>query len=242
MGLSFQWYIKAFLFIGTVLLICIFPLFLFFFLTLFIYLFITCKYTLAVFRHSRRGRQISLQMVVSHHVVAGIWTLDLRKSSRVLLPTEPSHQPMGFLKNGIIYVIYDFDFWVFLFWFFCFVWDTFSLCSPGLPGTHCVVHSGLEHLDLSVSARELRLLSTCHHASLSAWSIYLSFFFFFFLVFWDRVSLCSSGCPGAHSVDQAGLELRNPPASASASRVLGLKACATTAGWEPCWRVVKYVT
>jgi hypothetical protein len=56
-------------------------------------LFIICKYTVAVFRHSRRGSQISLQMVVSHHVVAGIWTLDLRKSSRVLLPTEPSHQP-----------------------------------------------------------------------------------------------------------------------------------------------------
>jgi hypothetical protein len=37
-----------------------------------IYLFITCKYTVAVFRHSRRGRQILLQMVVSHHVVAGI--------------------------------------------------------------------------------------------------------------------------------------------------------------------------
>jgi hypothetical protein len=57
------------------------------------YLFIICKYTVAVFRHSRRGRQISLQMVVSHHVVAGIWTPDLWKSSRVLLPTEPSHQP-----------------------------------------------------------------------------------------------------------------------------------------------------
>jgi hypothetical protein len=28
-------------------------------------------------------------MVVSHHAVAGIWTLDLQKSSRVLLPTEP---------------------------------------------------------------------------------------------------------------------------------------------------------
>jgi hypothetical protein len=41
------------------------------------------------------------------------------------------------------------------------------------------------------------------------------------------VSLCSPCCPGTHSVDQAGLELRNPPASAS--RVLGLKACATTA-------------
>ncbi|GAB1298937.1 Protein mono-ADP-ribosyltransferase PARP4 [Apodemus speciosus] len=37
----------------------------------------------------------------------------------------------------------------------------------------------------------------------------------------------SSGCSGSHSVDQAGLELRNPPASAS--QVLGLKACTTTA-------------
>ena len=37
-----------------------------------IYLFIICKYTVAAFRHSRRGRQISLRMVVSHHVVAGI--------------------------------------------------------------------------------------------------------------------------------------------------------------------------
>jgi hypothetical protein len=29
------------------------------------------------------------------------------------------------------------------------------------------------------------------------------------------VSLCISGCPGTHSVDQAGLEHRDPPASAS---------------------------
>jgi hypothetical protein len=43
----------------------------------------------------------------------------------------------------------------------------------------------------------------------------------------DRVSLCSPGCPGTHSVDQAGLELRNLPASAF--QVLGLKVCATTA-------------
>jgi hypothetical protein len=47
-----------------------------------------------------------------------------------------------------------------------------------------------------------------------------------FVCFQDRVSLCSPGCPGTHSVDQAGLELRNPPASAS--WVLGLKACTTT--------------
>ncbi|GAB1300048.1 Mitogen-activated protein kinase 1 [Apodemus speciosus] len=36
------------------------------------------------------------------------------------------------------------------------------------------------------------------------------------------VSLCSPGCPGTHFVDQAGLELRNPPSSAS--QMLGLKA------------------
>jgi hypothetical protein len=37
----------------------------------------------------------------------------------------------------------------------------------------------------------------------------------FGLVFRDRVSLYSSGSPEIHSVDQAGLELRNQPASAS---------------------------
>jgi hypothetical protein len=45
----------------------------------------------------------------------------------------------------------------------------------------------------------------------------------------DRVSLCSPGCPGTHFVDQAGLELRNLPASAS--QMLGLKVGATTA-WQ----------
>jgi hypothetical protein len=51
-----------------------FYFFWFFFIGFFlkVYLFIICKYTVAVFRHSRRGHQISLQMVVSHHVVAGI--------------------------------------------------------------------------------------------------------------------------------------------------------------------------
>jgi hypothetical protein len=47
------------------------------------------------------------------------------------------------------------------------------------------------------------------------------FGFFFFLVclfgfgFLRQDSLCNPDCPGTHSVDQAGLELRNPPASAS---------------------------
>jgi hypothetical protein len=37
-----------------------------------LFIFMIYKYTVAVFRHSRRGSQISLWMVVSHHVVAGI--------------------------------------------------------------------------------------------------------------------------------------------------------------------------
>jgi hypothetical protein len=44
----------------------------------------------------------------------------------------------------------------------------------------------------------------------------------------NRVSLYSLGCPGTHSVDQADLEFRNSPASAS--QVLGLKACVTAPG------------
>jgi hypothetical protein len=59
------------------------------------YLFNVYEYTVAVFRHTRRGRQISLQMVVSHHVVTGNWTQDLWKSTQpVLLTAEPSLQPL----------------------------------------------------------------------------------------------------------------------------------------------------
>ena len=70
-----------------------------------------------------------------------------------------------------------------------------------------------------------------------------SFLFCFVLfVFWDRVSLCSPGCPGAHSVDQAGLKLRNPPASTS--QVLGLKACAILSEkwtWEHTQRTLLFL-
>ena len=43
----------------------------------------------------------------------------------------------------------------------------------------------------------------------------LDFLFVCLFCFQDRVSLYSAGCPGTHSVDQAGIEIRNPPASAS---------------------------
>jgi hypothetical protein len=55
---------------------------------------IICKYTVAVFRHTRRGHQISLQMVMFHHVVAGIWTQDLGKSSQFSLPLSHLSNPL----------------------------------------------------------------------------------------------------------------------------------------------------
>jgi hypothetical protein len=60
------------------------------------------------------------------------------------------------------------------------------------------------------------------------WGFLFLFVCCLFVCFRDRVSLCSPGYPGTHFIDQAGLELRNLPASAS--QVLGLKACATTPG------------
>jgi hypothetical protein len=63
-------------------------------------------------------------------------------------------------------------------------------------------------------------------------------FWVFLVVFWDRVFLYSSGCPRTHFVDQAGLELRNPPASAS--WVLGLKVCVTMPSLYVCFTRVAY--
>ena len=60
--------------------------------------------------------------------------------------------------------------------------------------------------------------------------------FFFGWFFRDGVSLCSPGCPGTHFVDQAGLELRNPPASAP--QVLGLQACTAKPGKRTLSRAV----
>jgi hypothetical protein len=54
---------------------------------------------------------------------------------------------------------------------------------------------------------------------------YFIFYLFIFIFYFRDRALCSPGYPGTHSVDQAGLELRNLPASAF--QVLGLKACAT---------------
>jgi hypothetical protein len=61
--------------------------------------------------------------------------------------------------------------------------------------------------------------------------IYLSIYLFIYLFIFETGFLCSPGCPGTHFVDQAGLEFRNLPASAS--RVLRLKVCAIMPGFFP---------
>jgi hypothetical protein len=59
-------------------------------------------------------------------------------------------------------------------------------------------------------------------------SLTVTSFCLFVCLFFKTGFLCvAPGCPGTHSIAQAGLELRNLPVSAS--QVLELKACATTA-------------
>jgi hypothetical protein len=65
--------------------------------------------------------------------------------------------------------------------------------------------------------------------SFTSFSFFLLFFFFFFFWFFETGFLCVVLAVLELILDQAGLELRNPPASAS--QVLGLKACATTPGF-----------
>jgi hypothetical protein len=117
---------------------------------------------------------------------------------------------------------------------FLFFQDRVSLCSPGCPGTHSVDQASLELRNPPASASQVLGLKACATTARLPVTVlifvlfcFVFCFLFCFILFCfrDRVSLCSLGCPGTHSVDQAGLELRNLPASAS----LGLKACATTA-------------
>jgi hypothetical protein len=101
------------------------------------------------------------------------------------------------------------------------------LCSdPDRLQTHCVAKDNLELLSLSSLSLSVRITGMsyndwlhidslkCHKKSRGT-NLTFGFLFVCFLFFQDRVSLYSPGCPGAHFANQAGLELRNPPASAS---------------------------
>ena len=64
-------------------------------------------FCLCVCLQARRGHQTSLQMIVSHHVVAGNWTQDLWRAGSALNP-EPSLQPHFIIFDDISIQI----FWV----------------------------------------------------------------------------------------------------------------------------------
>ena len=91
--------------------------------------------------------------------------------------------------------------------------DRVSLYSPGCPGTQVVDQAVLELRNLPASASQVLGLKAC--ASMPGETQFFVVVVVFVFVFRDRVSLCSPGCSGTHPVDQAGLKLRNPPASAS---------------------------
>ena len=96
--------------ISTIYWKCFFPLddFSSFFFT---YLFYVYEYTVAVFRHTSSGHRIPLQIVVSHHVVAGNWTQDLWKSSWCSFPLSYLSSP-SFFKYQVTISVWV-HFWVF---------------------------------------------------------------------------------------------------------------------------------
>jgi hypothetical protein len=61
------------------------------------------KYIVAVFRYARRRCQVSLRVVVRHHVVAGIWTQDLQKSSQCSYWLSHLTSPLLFIFNCSVY-------------------------------------------------------------------------------------------------------------------------------------------
>ena len=62
-----------------------------------------CEYTVNLFRHTRRGHQIPLWMVVNHHVVAGSLTWDLWKSSHCSKPLRCLSSPSYFLDWWLVW-------------------------------------------------------------------------------------------------------------------------------------------
>ena len=99
-----------------------------------------------------------------------------------------------------------------------------DVCSCTLPSqfeTQNPAHTN--HKDHMAKYQAATVLFVFLFGCLVGWLVGLVWFF-------ETGFLCSPGRPGTHSVDQAGLQLRNPPTSAS--QVLGLKACTTTPGLQ----------
>lgn len=114
-----------------------------------------------------------------------------------------------------------------------------KLAPPVYPGGNIQDHNYLTTGSVLVSALALLaqpqilgwILPASHEAHhllpyTSTWrtDCKIDFVGFLFVFVFLRLTLCSLRCPGTHYVDGTSLELRDLPAS----RVLGLKLCATT--------------
>jgi hypothetical protein len=136
---------------------------------------------------------------------------------------------------------------LFMEWGYCqsfYIYLQLILCFIGQFEQHLLELCGLQCLEcLLVISCAFRTISFVWGLVLM-WSLAMIWYLKFkkkirkkyILVFRDRVSLYSPGCPGTHSVDQAGLKLRNSPASDS--QVLGLKVCATPAQFRSIFLIV----
>jgi hypothetical protein len=75
-----------------------------------------------------------------------------------------------------------------------------------------------------------------------SFSFLLFCFVFFFFFFQDRVSLCSPGCPGTHSVDQAGLKLKRSTCLCLPSSVIkGVRHHLPACNDFSCFSVFSYI-
>ena len=104
------------------------------------------------------------------------------------------------------------------------IWDEYNAGTKDLVPAWPRMHSA----SVSYSPKE-EIFELSYEGNTWFWGDFLcvclvGWLVWFGLVFQDRVSLCKPGCPGTHSVDQAGLQPRDLPAS----RMLGLKAYTTT--------------
>jgi len=153
------------------------------------------EYTVAVFRHTRRGHQIPLQIVVSHHVVAWHWTQDLWRRSQCIFffffffPSELGMEPRALLLLGK---------------------HSTTELNPQ-PGASALNHGAIS----PVQQWTLLTTKSSHH-------MFLLLLLLLLLLFLDRASLCSPCWPGVQHVYQAGLELTEISRSLQSAGIRGL--------------------
>ena len=117
---------------------------------------------------------------------------------------------------------------------FCVFMTAYNVCCP--TDRSLFICPALHGLQVMLGVGHFGAVSCPHQQGAEALTaavpvVFLWVMFVCLFVLRQGFSVYSPGCPGTHSVDQTGLELRNPPAFAS--QVLGLKACATTGRLVP---------